>query len=345
MSSEGKRLFIVTVILIFASLSLFIYINYPGTPSSKRTSFMLNTTVSVQAFGENAEKAVNESMNRLQEIENLMSTTLENSDIYRINKNTGQEVKVHPDTLEVIKRSITFARDTDGKLDPGIGPLVELWGFRSDNPGVPDKNKIQNTKKLVDYKEIEIDQTNNTVKIKPGMSLDLGATAKGYAAEEVKKIITEHGIESAFIDLGGHIQAIGKKIDGQLWNVGIQDPRIGYNTPIGSLKINDRNVVTSGEYERYFKENNSYYHHIIDPSTGKPADKGLKSVTIITDDSFKADALSTGLFVMKLEKGLDFIENIDNTEAIFITDERKVYLSSGIKNDFIIRGPDYILAN
>jgi len=217
-----------------------------------------------------------------------------------------------------------------------------LWGIGTEDARVPTEEEIAEAKKLVNYKNIEID--NNKVFLKQkDMQLDLGAIAKGYAADEVKRIAEENNIKSAFVNLGGNVLVIGHKADGSKWRIGIQDPRKNRGNIMAVIKAVDKTIVTSGNYERYFEKNGNIYHHIIDPATGYPADSGLLSVSIISESSFDADALSTSVFILGLEKGMEFIKDQKNVEVLFITEDLKVYLSPGLKGKVEITGEEFEL--
>ncbi len=302
-------------------------------PQVTGNKFLMDTLVQIKVYGEKAQKVINTSFKRMQEIEDEMSVSIESSQIYKINSHPGEAVKVKNDTFKVIKNSLNYAKLTDGKFDPSIGPLVELWGIDTEHARVPTRKEIQDARKLVNYRWVEINENNKTVHLtKKGMKLDLGSIAKGYAADEVRKIVNEEGVKSAYVNLGGNVLVIGSKPDGSAWKVGIKDPRLKRNGVMASIEVRDKTIVTSGNYERYFKEDGVIYHHIIDPTTGRPARTDIISASIITHDSLDADALSTSVFVLGPEKGMKLIENTPEVEAMIINDDLKVTLSSGLKN-------------
>ncbi|MFW6271385.1 MAG: FAD:protein FMN transferase, partial [Bacillota bacterium] len=247
------------------------------------------------------------------------------------------------DTFLVIKKALEYAESSEGKYDPTIGTLVKLWGIGTEEARVPSDSEIESAKDKVDYNLVELNESKNTVKInKKGMSLDLGGIAKGYAADEVHRIVSDHYQNpSAFVNLGGNVLVVGRKPGDELWNIGIQDPRENRGNVMASIKTADKTIVTSGNYERYFEKNGEIYHHILDPDTGKPVRNNLISVSIITDNSLRGDALSTSLYILGLEQGLEYVENIDNTEAMFITDDNKVILSSGLNDKVKILNSDF----
>jgi len=199
---------------------------------------------------------------------------------------------------------------------------------------------------LIDYRKVIINDEEGTVFLTlKGMKLDLGAVAKGYAADEVIRIIAKHGIQRAIVDLGGNVYAYGDKAPGTDWTIGIRDPETQQGNAIISIKVKNKSVVTSGIYERFFEENGKKYHHILNTKTGYPEDNELMSVSIITSVSILADALSTSTFLLGTEKGLSLIEKTSNTEAIFIDKNKKIRVSSGLKDKIQILDESYILSD
>lgn len=327
---KKKKILILLLILSIFSIFLSACSNEQELPSAKKSRFLMDTLVQMQAHGENAEEAVEESMERIKELENLMSKTLEISEIYQINNNPGERIEISDDTKLVLENSLHYAEITDGKFDPTIGVLVDLWGIGTEDARVPSDSEIENALKNIGYQKLNI--YDNQAEIEEGVKLDLGGIAKGYAADEVKEITEKHNVNSAFINLGGNVLVIGNKVDGSKWKVGIQDPRQGRGSVMAIIEASDKTIVTSGNYERYFEEDGKVYHHILDPDTGYPADTNLLSVSIVSDNSFDADALSTSVYILGLEKGMKFIENMEEVEVMFITNELEVYLSSGLKD-------------
>ena len=175
--------------------------------------------------------------------------------------------------------------------------------------------------------------------------IDLGSIAKGYAADEISRILTENNVNSAIIDLGGNIYAHGIKPSGQDWNIGIQNPFSTRGDIIGVLKVKNKTVVTSGIYERYIEKDGVKYHHLLNPNTGYPFENNIAGVSIITDKSIDADALSTTVFAKGLEEGLKFVETLPNVDAIFITKDNKVYITNGIRDSFTLENEDFTLEN
>ncbi|MGM0411585.1 MAG: FAD:protein FMN transferase [Bacillota bacterium] len=342
-----KNKLLITVLIIFITFTLTSCSNNKPNETEavteSKSEFLMDTIVDMKVHGANAKKALEASFDRMEEIENQMSKTIKESDVYKINKNAENNwVKVDKGTFKVIKKAVEYAKITEGKFDPSISPLVDAWGIGTENAKVPDENEIVKNKSLVNYENILLDSENNRVKFsKKGMAIDLGGIVKGYAADEVRKVLKSYNIKSAFVNLGGNVLTVGSKEDGSLWKIGIQDPRKNRGSVMAALEMKDKTVVTSGNYERYFEEDGVIYHHILNPETGKPTRNNLLSVSIITDDSFEADVLSTSIFIMGLDKGKELIENRKGIEAIFVTEENHVYLTSGLKDKVEIINSDF----
>ena len=294
------------------------------------------STVTIQMIEENelSEKAADRVKESLVYIEKKMSFYLKESEVTRINQCAGLDsIRVSDETLRVIKESIKYSILTNGKFDITLGPVISSWGVFSNHEKILEADERYKLLKLCGYKNIIID--NNYVGLKrKGQKIDLGGIAKGYASDEAINIYKEHNIKSAMINIGGNVSVLGRKENNELWCVGIQNPEEERGTYIGVLQCEDTSIVTSGNYVRYFDYENKKYGHIINSENGAPVNNDLTSVTIICTEGIKADALSTAVFSMGFEKGLKFIKTINDVDAILITNRRKVYISSKLKNYF-----------
>ena len=300
--------------------------------------YALGTVNSITVFGDNAEPSLSLAMKRIYEIDDNMSVFKESSEISALNRAAGiAAVKVSDDTFFVIQKALNYAMLTDGCINPMIGPLVSLWRQAAVDKTLPKSDELNRTLILCNYNDINLDYERFTIKLnRLGQSIDLGSIAKGYAADETKKILINYGIKSALIDLGGNIVTIGSRPDGKPFNIGIQHPANPQGSFIGVLPCTDKTVVTSGDYERFFYFNGKRYHHIIDYKTGYPSETGLRSVTVVTKNSIDADALSTAAFVMGLKAGKRLIKSTENADAIFITEDNFIAITDGLKQDFEI---------
>lgn len=307
--------------------------------------YVLGTIIQLTVYKNEDVPAIKEAIDRLVEIDDKMSFFKDYSEISKINKNAGStSQQVSMDTYFVIEKALYYSKLSKGAFDITIRPVVSLWGIGSKHPQIPNDDEIKNRLKLVNYKNIVMDKNTKSIRLKhKKQCIDLGSIAKGYAADEVKKIFIRNNVTSAMINLGGNVFALGNKSDGSLWNIGIQDPLKSRGEYVGIVSFADKSVVTSGNYERYFISNGKKYHHIIDPNTGYPSDNGVISATIISEKSIDGDALSTCAYVMGLKKGLKLINSIDGVEGIFITEDKKIYTTLGIKNNFKLTNKAYTL--
>lgn len=229
--------------------------------------------------------------------------------------------------------AIDMAEQTGGFLDPTISPVVTAWGFISGEYYIPTENELTDLLRNVDYEKVLLE--GNFVTLPDGMQLDLGAVGKGYTGDIVAELLKEQGITSALLDIGGNVQMVGRKPDGSRWRLGIQNP-FGEGS-LGILESEDGAVVTSGNYERYFiGEDGKQYGHIIDPSTGYPAESGLASVSIIAKEGKLCDSLSTAIYVMGLDEATEYWKENGGFEMLLVTDENEIYLTEGIKDDFTL---------
>lgn len=306
-----------------------------------RTDFLMDTVMTVKIHGKQNKKVLDEVFARLEEIENKMSLTIESSEVSQINKNAGiKPTEVSPDTYFVIKEAKKFAEMSLGAYEPTIGPLADLWDIKSgerERDYVPSSKEIDKAKSLVNYEGLELLENNQVYLKEKNMKIDLGGIAKGYAADEARDILIKNGVMSGIIDLGGNIFAHGSKEKDISWSIGMQNPLELTGNYLGVLKVIDKSVVTSGDYERYFTYDKKRYHHILDSNTGYPAENELTGMSIVSDKSIDGDALSTTLFVLGLEKGMKLANSLEDVEAIFIAKDKTVYVPKSLIDNFTLR--------
>jgi len=309
----------------------------------KEVQFVLGTTGQIQVYSESEEtgqESISKTFNRIRDIENKMSTSIEGSDVYRLNENKNSEyINIDEETIYVINKGLEYYYVTSGAFNINIGALINLWGIGKETARIPSEQEITDALQHIDIDTMAI--KNNSVMLEDPLSqIELGGIAKGYAVDEATRMLREEGINNALVNLGGDIYALGKRYDGKPWTVGIQDPEQSSKL-IASLPLTDQSIVTSGDYERYFMEDGVRYHHIIDPETGYPVRNELRSVTIISDLAIDGDVLSTAVFILGLEKGLELIESLDGVEVILITNEKEIYHSSGVNEQLNIINKEY----
>jgi thiamine biosynthesis lipoprotein len=321
---------------VFPALLFTLCLTSCAQPLPVQTEFVLGTVCTVNLYERGTDKVYREIFTRLREIEDRMSANKEGTEVDKVNRNAGlAPVTVHPDVLEVTKSALHYAELSRGAFDPTIGALVKLWNIGSDDARVPSAQEISAMLPLVAYRDLVIDEKAGTLFLKrPGMRLDLGAIAKGYAADEVARIIKSHRIPRAMVDLGGNILAYGSKSGGAPWRIGVQDPVSERGNHIGILETINKTLVTSGVYERYLEAEGKHWHHILDTKTGYPVENGLVSVTIVADHSIDADGLSTSVFALGYEAGLALVESLPGIDAIFINRELEIRVSKGLKDKF-----------
>ncbi|SCP96567.1 FAD:protein FMN transferase [Anaerobium acetethylicum] len=300
--------------------------------------FALGTFNQIKIYGcENKEFIADCIVKKLQTIDDQMSAFNGDSDISKIVASAGNSyVTVHEDTLKVLERALWYYHSSDGGFDITIRPLVELWGIGKKDSFIPDRQEIEHVKRKTDASKLLTKPDSLQVKLDiPEGSADLGGIAKGFAADEVKRILLENGIENALINLGGNVVAIGRRHDGNCWKIGIQNPLAPRGEYIGILEAENKTIVTSGSNEQFFIKDKVRYHHILDPRSGYPAQSALLSVTAVCDKSIDADALTTALFVSGVEKGMGLLKKV-GAEAIFITEDMEIKITDGLKGKFKI---------
>lgn len=295
----------------------------------QRDVFAMDTYMSLTAYGDNADNALDKAADRITELESLLSVSSENSDIWRINNSDGNSVEISDDTAEIIGSAIEYG-DKTGTLDITIYPVLKEWGFTTQEYNIPDDETLDRLLVNVDYSAIRLD--GNSISIPEDYMIDLGAVAKGYTGDEVIAELRENGIESAIISLGGNVQALGLKPDGSQWNVAVKNPFIADAT-MCIVSVGEKAVITSGNYERFFTgEDGNNYWHIIDKSDGYPANNGLVSVTIIGDSGIMCDALSTALFIAGTEQAQEYWRKNSGFDMILVTDDSRILYTDGIKD-------------
>ena len=304
----------------------------PRERSQTYTDTLFDTVISVQIF-DSVDEDVLEGCEKLcKKYDSMFSNKIEDSEISRINSAGGNPVEVSKETIKLIKKGIYYSEMSDGVFDITIAPVSNLWDFKAETPLVPSPEAIAEAVSHVNYENIII--RDKTVKLTdPHAGIDLGAIAKGYIADRIKDYLEEEGVRHAMINLGGNVLAMGSKLDGSDYNIGIQEPFDETGEPITSVKISDKSVVTSGIYQRYFKADGKIYHHILDPNTGYPCENNLYSVTILTDSSLTADALSTTCFLLGYDRGMKLINQLDNVDAVFITNDNQIHYSKNFQNN------------
>lgn len=304
--------------------------------SASKTLFAMDTYMEITTYGEKSKQAVEAATKEIERLDALLSTGSEDSEISLLNQ--GKQGRLSEDTRYLYQRSMELYGSTKGKFDITIYPVMRLWGFTDSLWHVPEQAELEKALRDVDASALIFDEDTGLLLLPQSTEVDFGGIAKGYTTQKLVELMKEYGIEHANLNLGGNVRVIGKKSDGSLWKIGIKDPK-DTNSFLGVVQVEDKAVITSGGYERYFEQEGIRYHHIIDPDTGFPAKSGLASVTIISEHDTLADGLSTALFVMGLEEATDYWrEHTDindmNFDAVFATEDGELYVTQGIAEYF-----------
>ena len=309
-----------------------------ASDTTTRSDFALDTVVSITLYGTKDESLLSKPFALIKEYDTKLDAFSDDSEIGKINQSAGiNAVQVSEDTYELIKNSLAYSEETEGLFDISIGPLVSLWNIgEPEQKEAPEKDVIDSAKMNVDYKKVILNDSDHSVYLEDeNMSLNLGAVAKGYISGKVKECLKQEGVDHAVINLGGNVVLLGGKTRFENFSVGVEDPADPDNNTIGTLSLSDNAIVTSGDYQRYFTDSQGKkYHHILDPKTGYPSDTDLHQVTVIAEDAFKCDALSTSLFLMGSQKAEEYLQKHNEVQAIFVTKDQKVLVSNGLKEEF-----------
>lgn len=294
--------------------------------------FCMDTVMELSAFGSHRDEALRAAEAEIERLNAIFSIGEADSDVSRVNREGGGQVS--EDTAALLREALALSEETGGVFDPTIYPLMELWGFVSKDYHVPSEEELAAALARVGAQRVSVDE-NGVVTLGEGQAIDLGGIAKGYASQRLMALFREYGVSSAMVSLGGNVQCLGVKPNGKRWNIAVKNPfnpdSIGDYMAV--LKVEDEAVITSGGYERYFDdpETGRRYQHIIDPATGYPVESGLASVSIVTKNGTLGDGLSTALYIMGLDKAVDFWRaHSGEFDAILVDNDGVVYVTAGI---------------
>ena len=322
------------IVLIF---TLIFISSCTGSDFKKSDFFAMNTVITLNVDSNGKDTDYNELFENAKKFvlqcEANLSRTIVNSDGYHVNSDAMIILDVNDAYIEVLKKALEVAQNSDGAYDPTVGSLADLWNITGENPTVPKDEEIKKALESVNYKSVTVDK-NKITKDTKDTKIDLGGIAKGYSCSLLIDYLKDCGLSYGIVSFGGNIGTFGTKPDLEEWKIGIKNPK-DTGDVIGYVNIDSGYISVSGDYERYFEYDGKMYHHIFDPSTGYPANSGLSSVAVISNNAIEADALSTALFVMGYEKSIEFYnKNIYKFEAVFTTSNGEVLLTDGIKDSF-----------
>lgn len=344
---NSKNIFSITLLLILSLTLLSCDKKEEDTQPLSKTEYFMGTVLTVTLYDNKDEQIFDKAFDRVKEIESLVSINKQGTELDKVNENAGiTPVKVSDDTYTIVKRGLEYTNLTKGFFDITVGPIVKLWSIGLPEANLPSQEAITEKLKYIDYNNLILNDQDKSIYLKEkGMVIDLGGIAKGYTADQISSILKEEGVTKAIIDLGGNVYALGEKAEGTPWKIGVQNPIESRGEIIGSLSISNKSIVTSGIYERYYEKDGNKYHHILSPFNGYPYENEIAGVTIVSNLSMDGDALSTSVFAMGVEKGLEFVNSQPDVDAIFITKNNEIYLSNGLHDIFKQTNQDFKLMN
>ncbi|MEG1633877.1 MAG: FAD:protein FMN transferase [Oscillospiraceae bacterium] len=310
----------------------------------KKQIFSMDTLMTLTAYGKNAEAGLSAAAGIINAMDAALDPENESSTVYALNSAKGEPVVVSGQIAEMLKTAATVSERSGGALDLAIYPLVKAWGFVDGSYTIPSDDAIAALLENIDFSGVSVTDFTESgdflATVPSGGQLSFGAIAKGCASSYAVAAMRSAGVESAIISLGGNVQTLGKKPNGENWNVAVQDPN-DTGSYVGMLSVGETAVITSGGYQRYFERDGVRYHHLLDPKTGRPADNGLLSVTIVCEDGTMADALSTALFVLGESAALDYWRDYGGFEAVLVTGDGRVVVTGGLYDVFEPYGDTY----
>ena len=342
------RLFRIIAAVLLTAVIIIPQTGCGGKEPVSGSEFCLDTSCEITIYdmeGMSEDKAagiIDQAFAEIREYENMLSRTVEGSDVYRINHADGKSTEVSVETLDVIHTGLLMAELSGGKFDITVGALTDLWKFTSDNPSVPEDQEIKKALETVGYENITM--KGNEVGLSDSETrIDLGGVAKGYIADKTGEYMEAQGVTKAIINLGGNITAIGEKEEDTPWTIGIERPYSDRSEIVGSIKVSDKTVVTSGIYERQFVEDGVRYHHVLDPQTGYPAETDLEAVTItaVKGNSGFCDSLSTACLILGKEKAHRLVLKLQDEypqmeiEAAFIDKNDNIAQTDGMNLELV----------
>lgn len=348
MKSLSKKSVIIIIVAVIVALAIITVavvdaiIQKRNTPHT-HTGIAMGSVVSQKIYGDDICAEISQTIVSLDS--DKLSTTSVSSDISKINENAGKSaVMVSAETADYIRVCIDIASKTNGAFNPLMGALIDLWNIESESPQVPSDEDIEKALLLCDYTKLQLDG-NSVYLPKEGMKLHLGAAGKGIACDEAYKIIKDSdSVRGAVVSVGGSVLTYGKNPEGNSWTIGVRDPKGSVNDMLGVLKLEgERYISTSGSYEKYFEHEGVRYHHILDYSTGAPAQRELLGVTVVAPSGILSDALSTACFVLDTEQALKILSDY-SCQAIFVYENGDIIITDGIAESFELRSGSYRIA-
>lgn len=332
----NKKALIAIVLCAAIVFGIVAYDFASGRSSSEKTTVAMGTIVTIKLFGFGTQNELEKVESEINGLENsVLSWRKKGSDIYRINEGAGGDVSVSPDTVNILGQCIEISGKCNGVFDVTIGNVTKLWDFGGNNQRLPTSNEIKSALTNVGYKNVTV--SGKSVQIKKGQALDLGAVGKGFACDKIKELLQKGKTKSAIVSVGGSLLIYGNRT----FSVGIVNPD-NDGQSMGTLKLRDVCVSTSGSYEKFFEQDGKTYHHILNATTGYPATSEFKSVTVVSDSGLLSDALSTVCFIVGYRKSIEILKQYD-AEAVFIFKNNAVKVTDGLSNKFSVTDDSFNL--
>ena len=338
-----QRIYAVAVLLLFLAVVIFFYNRFAFTGSQSHqpitvTDYKLNTYVTVTIYDSNDTTLLDECMALCDKYELIFSRTNPESELYQLNHGLLPHSEdgyytVSEELFEVIEIGKKYSQLSGDAFCIAMEPLTSIWNFTDGMDVIPNDTHIDTVLPFLNSEDILLRAPNEVAFVNKGMGIDLGAIAKGYIADKIKESLISNGVNSALIYLGGNVLCLGEKENGA-FKIGIEKPFDTDGNPAAVVSISNTSVVTSGTYERYFKKDGKFYHHILDKNTGYPIENDLTAVTIISSSSTDADALSTTCFSLGLEKGMELLESLDFADGFFITKDGEYHYTEGFEEKY-----------
>ncbi len=340
-NTDRRLFFVCTLCFLLSALFLISSCFTAEKKLYKESRVAMHTIVSITVSchsEEKAKNAIDAAFKELDRLEGLLNYFAADSEVSLINRNAGiKPVNVSKETLEIIEKALYVSKKTDGGFDITMGPIIALWDFY--NRIIPEDKAIKEALKLVGYENVIVNREKSTVFIrKKGIRINLGGIIKGYAANRTAEVLKDNNIKSGIVAVAGDIKAFGMRPDGELWNVGIRNPRpadaknleFAIDKMIATVGLSDLAISTSGDYYRFFEKDGKRYHHLLDPKTGHPA-HGSQSVTVITEDGAFADGFATGIFILGPQKGMEVLNKL-GFDGVIVDEDGNILITEGIKD-------------
>lgn len=339
--SDKKKPAALLGLLVFAVLlTAILWAALRKEKAYKLSTFSMGSAVQQTVYGKSSREAAAKAASTVAELENQISWRREGSEIAKLNENAGKApIEIKDDTWELLSLAQEVSEKSGGAFDCTIAPVSRLWDFDGE-PRLPEPEALKDALKNVDHTLLSLGKNGKASLKKESAALDLGALGKGAACTAAVKAYGAYDVKGAVVAVGGSVGLYGEKPGGKPWRVAVRDPETSGS--LGELSLLSGYVSTSGSYEKRFTQDGKTYHHLLDPKTGYPAESGLLSVTVWSEEGALSDALSTACFVLGLPKSLPVLKSM-KAQAVFVTTEQKVYVTQGLKDKFVLTGEGYTL--